>query len=87
MALIIALAWYCERFPAADANSVSEEWLFRACSFGLVLALIFKEPDVGNMLLLATVSGVVLLIGGIRLRYFLPPVIAGALAVGLVHLP
>jgi cell division protein FtsW len=45
--------------------------------------LVFKEPDVGNMLLMATVSGVLLLIGGIRLRYFLPPVIAGALAVGL----
>lgn len=35
------------------------------------------------MLLLAAVSGMMLLIAGIRLRYFLPPVIAGLLAVGV----
>lgn len=35
------------------------------------------------MLLLATVSGMMLLIAGARLRYLLPPVIVGLLAVGL----
>jgi len=35
------------------------------------------------MLLLATVSGMMLLISGIRLRFFLPPVLIGGLAVGV----
>ena len=45
--------------------------------------MIFKEPDVGNALVLATVSGMMLLIAGIRLRYFLPPVLAAAIGVGV----
>jgi cell division protein FtsW len=54
-----------------------------ALFIGVVLGLIVKEPDVGTMLLVAAVSSVMLLIAGIRLRYFLPPVIAGALALGV----
>ncbi len=50
---------------------------------GLTVGLIFKEPDVGNALVLAAVSGILLLISGIRLRYFLPPVIAAAIGVGV----
>jgi cell division protein FtsW len=50
---------------------------------GLTVGLIFKEPDVGNALVLATVSGVLLLIAGIRLKYFLPPVLAVAVGVGV----
>ena len=38
--------------------------LIPALFIGVVLALIFKEPDVGNALLLATVSGMMLLIAG-----------------------
>src|SRR5258707_6721338 len=52
-------------------------------AIGGVVGLIFLEPDVGNALLLATVSGVMLLTAGIRLKYFLPPVVAVALAVGV----
>ena len=81
LALIIALAWYCERFQR-QMPTFKRGMVIPGLFIAVVLGLIFKEPDVGNMLLLATVSGVVLLIGGIRLRYFLPPVIAGALAVG-----
>ena len=50
---------------------------------GLTVGLIFKEPDVGNALVLATVGGVLLLTAGIRLRYFLPPVLAIAVGVGM----
>jgi cell division protein FtsW len=81
LALIITLAWYCERFQR-QMPTFKRGLVIPGLLIALVLGLIFKEPDVGNMMLLATVSGVVLLIGGIRLRYFLPPVIAGALAVG-----
>jgi len=50
---------------------------------GLVLGLVFLEPDVGTALLLGSVSAILLLIAGIRWRYFLPPVCIGAIAVGL----
>ena len=82
LALIIVLAWYCEWFQR-QMPTLKRGMVIPGLFIGLVLGLVFKEPDVGNMLLMATVSGVLLLIGGIRLRYFLPPVIAGALAVGL----
>ena len=82
LALVIMLAWYCERFQR-QMPTFKRGLVIPGLFIAVVLGLIFKEPDVGNMLLLATVSGVMLLIGGIRLRYFLPPVIAGALAVGV----
>jgi cell division protein FtsW len=81
LALVIALAWYCERFQR-QMPTFKRGLVIPGLLIALVLGLIFKEPDVGNMMLLATVSGVVLLIGGIRLGYLLPPVIIGALAVG-----
>jgi cell division protein FtsW len=49
---------------------------------GLTVGLIFKEPDVGTALVLAVVSGSLLLISGIRLRYFLPPVLAATIGIG-----
>ncbi len=79
--LIIALAWYCERYQR-QMPTLKRGVVIPGLFIGLVLGLVFKEPDVGTMLLLATVSGIVLLIAGIRLRYFLPPVLIGALAVG-----
>ena len=82
LALIIVLAWYCEWFQR-QMPTLRRGMVIPGLFIGLMLGLVFKEPDVGNMLLMATVSGVLLLIGGIRLRYFLPPVIAGVLAVGL----
>jgi cell division protein FtsW len=50
---------------------------------GVVVGLIFKEPDVGNALVLGAVAAFLLLIAGIQLRYFLPPVIAVLVGVGL----
>ena len=81
LAVIIALAWYGERFQRQMPN-----WkrgiLIPGLLIGLAVGLIFKEPDVGNGLVLATVSGTLLLVAGIRLRYFLPPVIAIVLGAG-----
>ena len=82
LALLVGLAWYGEHFQR-QMPSFKRGVLIPGMVMCLVVGLIFIEPDVGNALLLATVSGVVLLTGGIRLRYFLPPVLAGALAVGL----
>jgi cell division protein FtsW len=82
IALLVALAWYCERFQR-QMPTLKRGIIVPGLIIGPMLALIFKEPDVGTMLLLATVSGMMLLIAGIRLRYFLPPVLAGVLAVGV----
>ena len=82
IALIIALAWYGEHFQR-QMPLWKRGILIPGLLIGLTVGLIFKEPDVGNALVLATVSGIVLLIAGIRLKYFLPPVIAVAIGVGV----
>ena len=81
LALLIALAWYGERYQR-QMPGCKRGLIIPGLLIGVVLGLIFKEPDVGNALLLAAVSGIVLLTAGIRLRYFVPPVLALALAVG-----
>jgi cell division protein FtsW len=82
IALIIALAWYGEHFQRQ-----MPQWkrgiLIPGLLIGLTVGLIFKEPDVGTSLVLAAVSGILLLVSGIRLKYFLPPVIAAAIGIGV----
>jgi cell division protein FtsW len=55
----------------------------------MVLGLIFREPDRGTTILLAGVSGTMLLVAGVRWRFIVPPVLAGfaALAFSLFHDP
>ena len=82
IALIIALAWYVERYQRQMSKWV-RGILIPGAMIGIVAGLIFKEPDVGNALLISAVSGILLMIGGVRLRYFLPPVVATLVAVGV----
>ena len=82
LAIIIALAWYGEYFQR-QMPTLKRGVVVPGIVIGLAAGLMFKEPDVGNGLVLATVSGALLLIAGIRLRYFLPPVFIGALALGI----
>jgi cell division protein FtsW len=82
VALIIALAWYGEHFQR-QMPLWKRGIVIPGLMIGLTVGLIFKEPDVGNALVLATVGGVLLLTAGIRLRYFLPPVLAIAVGVGM----
>ncbi len=82
LALLIALAWYGEHYRR-QMSSWFKGILIPGLFIGLVAGLIFKEPDVGNALVLGAVSSCVLLLAGIRLRYFLPPAIVAAAAVGL----
>jgi cell division protein FtsW len=82
IALIIALAWYGEHFQR-QMPLWKRGILIPGLLIGFTVGLIFKEPDVGNALVLATVSGILLLIAGIRLSYFLPPVIAAAIGIGV----
>ena len=86
--LIITLAWYGERY----SRSMSHLWrglVVPGVIVGMVLFLVFKEPDVGTTLLIAAVSSLMLVIAGVRWSYFLPPVFAGlvALAAFLWHDP
>ena len=82
LALLISLAWYIER-NRRQMDTLRKGLIIPGLMIGLVVALIFKEPDVGNALVLSAVCGCLLLLGGVRLRYFIPPVLIGALAVGL----
>ena len=81
VALIVSLAWYGERFQR-HMTSWRRGVLIPGLGIGLVVGLIFKEPDVGNALVLASVCAIILLLAGIRLWFFLPPVIVGVVAVG-----
>ena len=88
VALIIALAWYGERYQ----RFMGQFWrgvVYPGLGLAVVLALIFKEPDVGTTMLLACVSCMMLLLAGIRWRYIAPPVMlaATALAVFIIHDP
>ena len=44
----------------------------------LVMGLLLAEPDFGSVVVLAATAGALLFLAGIRLRYFVPLVIAGA---------
>src|SRR4051812_18358668 len=82
IALITVLALYADRYQ----RWMPTFWrgmVIPCFVVALTLALIFKEPDVGTVILLATVSGMMLLIAGIRWRFFLPPVAIGAVALGI----
>jgi cell division protein FtsW len=81
VALVVALAFYGER---RQRFMTTFKWgvLAPAAIILPVLGLIFREPDVGSALLLAAVSGMILLVAGIRLRYFLPPALALVILVG-----
>jgi len=78
LSLVILLAHYAERyqrFMPALGRGLVVPGLF----ISLTLSLIFLEPDWGTTLLLAAVSGIVLLVAGVRWRYFFPPLILGAI--------
>lgn len=73
IALIIALAAYGERQQRA-MKTFTRGLVIPGIFISLVLALIFVEPDRGTAILLAAVSGVMLLVAGVRWRYIVPPV-------------
>lgn len=82
IALIIAVAWYGERFQR-HMGTFSRGILIPGVGIGAVLFLIFKEPDVGTTLLLAAVSAVMLLVSGLRWRYVVPPLLIGLIGIAV----
>jgi cell division protein FtsW len=86
VALIIMLAWYGDR-NQRQMHTWRRGILAPMVIIGAVLGLIFVEPDRGQTILLAAVSGAMLLIAGVRWRSILIPVAIGAagLAFSLFH--
>jgi cell division protein FtsW len=82
LALLVSLAWYGERHRRM-MGSLIRGVMIPGLIIGIVAGLIFKEPDVGNALVLSAVAGAVLLLAGIRLRYFVPPALLVIFAVAL----
>lgn len=82
IALIIAIAWYGERFQR-HMSSFTRGVVIPGAFIGGYLFLIFKEPDVGSTLLLAGVSAVMLLVAGLRWRYVVPPLLIGLIGISI----
>jgi len=77
-----ALAWYGEHFQR-QMGTFRRGLLIPGTCILVVLGLVFKEPDVGTTMLLASVAGGMLLVAGVRWRFILPPAIAGAVGLGI----
>jgi cell division protein FtsW len=88
IALIIMLAWYCDR-SQRKMDTFKRGIIFPGIIIAFALGLIFIEPDRGTTILLAAVSGMMLLVAGVRLQHLLLPVLGGAaaLAVSILHDP
>jgi cell division protein FtsW len=88
IALIIALAWYGDRF---ERRMHTFKWgiAFPCAIIAVVLGLIFVEPDRGTTILLATVSGAILLMAGVQWKFIVPPVILAlvGLVISILHDP
>jgi cell division protein FtsW len=82
LALIVMLAWYGERYQR-QMPGWKRGVLLPGCFIALVLGLVFIEPDRGTTVLLAGVSGTMLLLAGVQWRFIVPPVILGLTALGL----
>jgi cell division protein FtsW len=88
IALILAVAWYGEHFQR-QMPGWKKGILIPGLFIGLVLGLIFVEPDRGTTILMASVTGAMLLIAGVQWKFLVPPLVAGVagLVYSLVHDP
>ena len=88
LALIVAMAWYGERCQR-QMDTWKRGILIPGLIIGSMLGLIFIEPDRGTTILMAAVTGAMLLIAGVKMKYVIPPFLAGAVALGfsLYHDP
>jgi cell division protein FtsW len=88
IALIIMLAWYCDR-SQRKMDTFKRGIIFPGLIIAVALGVIFVEPDRGTTILLAAVSGMMLLVAGVRVQHLLLPVLGGAaaLAVSILHDP
>jgi cell division protein FtsW len=88
LALIIILAWYGERCQR-QMHTLKCGVVLPGLLIVSVLGLVFVEPDRGTTILLAAVSGSMLLVAGVRWKHILIPAAVGmvGLAVSILHDP
>jgi cell division protein FtsW len=86
IAVIIVLAWYCDRNQRQMRTFVRGMLVPGAC-IAVILGLIFVEPDRGTTILLGGVSGIMLLVAGVRWRDISVAgiVAAAGLAASMLH--
>ena len=82
LALIVMLAWYGERYQR-QMGTWKRGVVLPGIFIVVILGLIFREPDRGTTILLASVSGAMLLLAGVRWRFIVPPVLAALLGLGI----
>ena len=88
IALIIMLAWYCDR-SQRKMDTFKRGIILPGIIIAAALGLVFIEPDRGTTILLAAVSGMMLLVAGARLKHLIVPALGGALvlSVSILHDP
>jgi len=88
IALIIMLAWYCDR-AQRKIDTFKHGVIFPSLILMAGLGLVFIEPDRGTTILMCVISGMMLLVAGVRLTHLLVPAVGGAaaLAVSIFHDP
>lgn len=74
IALIIVVAWYCDRYQR-QMHTLKRGVLIPGGIIALMLGLIFVEPDRGTTILLAAVTGSMLLLAGVQWRFIVPPIL------------
>jgi cell division protein FtsW len=77
LALIVMLAWYGDRYQK-QMRGFTRGLLAPLAIAALVLAPVFLEPDRGTTILLGAVTGVMLLLAGVRWFYLIPPAVVAA---------
>jgi cell division protein FtsW len=81
IALILVLAWYAEHYQR-QMPSWRRGILYPALIVAPILGLIYHQPDWGTTILLAAVSGIMLLVAGVRWRYVMPLAISAVAVLG-----
>ena len=82
IALIVTIACYGERYQR-HMGTFSRGMALPAALIGVILALILAGRDYGTTLLMLCVSGAMALVAGVRWKYFLPPILAAVLCLGM----
>jgi cell division protein FtsW len=88
LAVVIALAHYLERYHR-EVRTIRGGLVLPGLMMGLVMLLIFLQPDWGTTLLLAAVGAIMLLVGGVRWLHLVPVGVAGLVGLMgiLIHDP
>ena len=82
LALLMLLAWYGERYQR-QMQTWRRGIFIPGLLIAAVLGLVFIEPDRGTTVLLACVSGAMLLVAGVPWKFIVPPVFLSVAGLGL----